>query len=130
MLSWIFGDAEKYRSSFPAKQSCRFLELENARVRWFLSLDYNDLPSWLRKRSEEHSEPLLLMVKKSNTVKVLPICIPKHIRKLLQAEVSDLKMHGNLLRLLIQSVIPNLSGLQGDYHPILKIIKNVQQTYK
>ena len=27
-----------------------FLELEQARVRWFLSLDYNDIPEEVKKR--------------------------------------------------------------------------------
>ncbi len=45
MLSWVFGDAKKniVHLSEPNK-AAGYLELENARVRWFLSLDYNDIP--------------------------------------------------------------------------------------
>ncbi len=45
MISWIFGDVKEniVHVSEPNK-AAGFLELENARVRWFLSLDYNDIP--------------------------------------------------------------------------------------
>jgi len=45
MLQWIFGDVQQsiVHVNEPLKTS-GFLELEKARVRWFLSLDKNDLP--------------------------------------------------------------------------------------
>ncbi|MCU0461910.1 MAG: Gfo/Idh/MocA family oxidoreductase, partial [Bacteroidales bacterium] len=46
MLSWIFGKTKKnivHLSQY--NKAAGYLELENARVRWFLSLDHNDLPS-------------------------------------------------------------------------------------
>jgi len=46
MLSWIFGNSREniVHVSDPHK-AAGYLELENARVRWFLSLDYNDIPA-------------------------------------------------------------------------------------
>ncbi len=46
MLSWIFGKTKKnivHLSQY--NKAAGYLELENARVRWFLSLDHNDLTS-------------------------------------------------------------------------------------
>ncbi len=46
MLTWIFGSVQQlevYHSDY--KKVGGFLELEQAYVRWFLSLDRNDLPS-------------------------------------------------------------------------------------
>jgi UDP-N-acetyl-2-amino-2-deoxyglucuronate dehydrogenase len=45
MLGWIFGAEKKNKVhiSEPDK-AAGYLELENARIRWFLSLDYNDIP--------------------------------------------------------------------------------------
>ena len=53
MLSWIFGDAKKniVHLSKPNK-TAGYLELENARVRWFLSLDYNDIPSNVKESGQ------------------------------------------------------------------------------
>jgi len=49
MLTWIFGDVKEniVHVSEPNKTS-GYLELERARVRWFLSLDYNDIPDDIR----------------------------------------------------------------------------------
>jgi len=45
MLQWIFGTVKSniVHISEPTK-AAGFLELENAKVRWFLSIDNNDLP--------------------------------------------------------------------------------------
>ncbi len=45
MITWIFGGVKENTVHFygPDK-AAGFLQLERARVRWFLSLDYNDLP--------------------------------------------------------------------------------------
>ncbi|RMH64745.1 MAG: gfo/Idh/MocA family oxidoreductase [Calditrichaeota bacterium] len=49
MLIWLFGavqDVKVYRSE--ARRNSGFLELERARVRWFLSLEKSDLPEAIR----------------------------------------------------------------------------------
>ena len=45
MLSWIFGPVkENIVQVLKKDKAAGYLELEKARVRWFLSLDYNDIP--------------------------------------------------------------------------------------
>ena len=45
MLSWIFGDVKRnIVHVYEPTKAAGFLELNRARVRWFLSLDRNDLP--------------------------------------------------------------------------------------
>jgi UDP-N-acetyl-2-amino-2-deoxyglucuronate dehydrogenase len=45
MLTWIFGDIKKNTINVMKEDKAGgYLELEKARVRWFLSLDYNDIP--------------------------------------------------------------------------------------
>lgn len=45
MLLWIFGKMESCEvESMDATKASGFLKLERARVKWFLSIDYNDLP--------------------------------------------------------------------------------------
>ncbi len=50
LLCWIFGNTTNniVHISEPHK-AAGYLELENARVRWFLSLDYNDIPDAVKK---------------------------------------------------------------------------------
>jgi len=50
MLSWIFGDVKKNDIHISSNnRAAGYLELENARVRWFLSVDYNDIPREIKK---------------------------------------------------------------------------------
>jgi UDP-N-acetyl-2-amino-2-deoxyglucuronate dehydrogenase len=51
MLTWIFGKVKNniVHLLTPDKAS-GYLELENARVRWFLSLDYKDLPDPVKQK--------------------------------------------------------------------------------
>ena len=45
MLSWVFGDVQENIVHLREKdKSAGYLEFENARVRWFLSIDENSLP--------------------------------------------------------------------------------------
>jgi UDP-N-acetyl-2-amino-2-deoxyglucuronate dehydrogenase len=45
MLAWIFGPVqENLVHTMESNRAAGFLKLERAHVRWFLSLDYNDLP--------------------------------------------------------------------------------------
>jgi len=45
MLGWIFGKVQTNTVHLLEKdKAAGFLELENARVRWFLSIDFNDMP--------------------------------------------------------------------------------------
>jgi UDP-N-acetyl-2-amino-2-deoxyglucuronate dehydrogenase len=49
MLGWIFGDTKAnivHLSEY--NKAAGYLELERARIRWFLSLDYEDLPESLK----------------------------------------------------------------------------------
>ncbi|NCB08463.1 MAG: Gfo/Idh/MocA family oxidoreductase, partial [Bacteroidia bacterium] len=45
MITWIFGKVQNNTVHiYEADKAAGFLQLEKARVRWFLSLDYRDLP--------------------------------------------------------------------------------------
>ncbi len=51
MLTWIFGRVKgNVVHIYNQNKAAGFLELEKARVRWFLSLDYNDLPKQITEK--------------------------------------------------------------------------------
>lgn len=51
MLTWIFGDVkENTVHLLKESKAAGYLELEKARVRWFLSLDYNDIPKSIQEK--------------------------------------------------------------------------------
>jgi UDP-N-acetyl-2-amino-2-deoxyglucuronate dehydrogenase len=53
MLTWIFGDVKEniVHISEP-KRAAGYLQLERARVKWFLSLDQNDLPDEIKLKGQ------------------------------------------------------------------------------
>ncbi len=53
MLSWIFGDVkENIVHQHDGDKAGGFLQLERARVRWYLSVDYNDLPAEMKEKGQ------------------------------------------------------------------------------
>ncbi|MGB5156409.1 Gfo/Idh/MocA family oxidoreductase [Desulfobacterium sp. N47] len=53
MLMWIFGDVKHYEVHFSdEKKMSGFLDLEKANVRWFLSVDRNDVPEDAKRRGK------------------------------------------------------------------------------
>jgi len=50
MLQWIFRNVQyNIVHLLQPTKAAGYLELKNARVKWFLSLDYNDLPEAIKK---------------------------------------------------------------------------------
>jgi len=53
MLTWIFGNVNKNITHIAEyNKASGYLELERARVRWLLSIDYKDLPEFVRKENK------------------------------------------------------------------------------
>ena len=121
MLTWIFGDTTRniVHISQPNK-AAGFLELENARVRWFLSIDSNDLPESVRESGKR--------TYRSISVEGEEIEFSEGFGELHTTSYREI-IAGNGFGLsdARQSVITaftirnsNPVGLVGDYHPLLK----------
>lgn len=53
LLLWLFGDVKNNEVHYNSNRKMfGFLELEKASVTWFLSIDYNDLPNWVKDRGQ------------------------------------------------------------------------------
>lgn len=123
MLSWIFGETRKNIVHFSEpRKAAGYLELENARVRWFLSLDYNDIPV---KCKESGSRTYRSITVNGEEIEFSEGFADLHT--LTYREIIDGRGFG--LKEARQSVetaytIRNSKpvGLKGDYHPILKTI--------
>jgi UDP-N-acetyl-2-amino-2-deoxyglucuronate dehydrogenase len=121
MLCWIFGDTTKniVHISQPNK-AAGYLELENARVRWFLSIDYNDLPESVKQSGKRTYRSMRIEGEEIEFSEGFGELHTTSYEKILDGKgfgLSDAR----------QSVITaftirnsNAVGLVGDYHPILK----------
>lgn len=53
MLTWIFGDVKENKVHvLKDDKAAGFLQLEKARVRWFLSIDYEDIPKQIKEKGQ------------------------------------------------------------------------------
>jgi len=53
MLMWIFGDVKLNQVSLNQPDKVAgYIELDQARVNWFLSVDYNDIPEEIKQKAE------------------------------------------------------------------------------
>lgn len=61
MLTWIFGSQQSSIVHLSQRNKASgFLELERARVRWYLSVDYDDIPGNLKKNNKRTFRSILL----------------------------------------------------------------------
>jgi UDP-N-acetyl-2-amino-2-deoxyglucuronate dehydrogenase len=53
MLIWIFGDVKQnITHQLEEDKASGYLELEQARIRWFLSIDADDLPAAVKEKGQ------------------------------------------------------------------------------
>jgi UDP-N-acetyl-2-amino-2-deoxyglucuronate dehydrogenase len=126
MLSWIFGDAKKniVHLSQPNK-AAGYLELENARVRWFLSLDHNDLPSTAIEKGQRTYRSIIIdgeEIEYSEGFSDLHTLTYKEILAGKGFILKDVRQSVEIAYTIRNS---KPEGLTGNYHPILKTIKHV-----
>jgi UDP-N-acetyl-2-amino-2-deoxyglucuronate dehydrogenase len=125
MLGWIFGSVKKntVNLSQPNKVA-GYLELENARVRWFLSLDQNDLPLSATEKGQRTFRSIIIdgeEIEYSEGFTDLHTLTYKEILAGRGFGLEDARQSVE-----IAYTIRNASpvGLTGDYHPFLKTIRN------
>jgi UDP-N-acetyl-2-amino-2-deoxyglucuronate dehydrogenase len=126
MLSWIFGKVKKnvVHLSLPNK-AAGYLELENARVRWFLSLDAGDLPPAAIDKGQRTYRSIIVdggEIEYSEGFAELHTATYKDILEGRGYGLKDARQSVEIAYTIRNS---KPEGLTGDYHPILKTIKNV-----
>jgi UDP-N-acetyl-2-amino-2-deoxyglucuronate dehydrogenase len=126
MLVWIFGSVKQNTVHIHTPQSAAgYLELEKARVRWFLSIDETHLPADVK---EKGGQSLRLMTMGEWKIdfsegfdglhtKSYEAILSGHGYKLPEALPSIELTH----RIRTQEPV----GLKGDYHPMLSTKKNI-----
>ncbi len=123
MLSWIFGDTRKniVHISKPDK-AAGYLELENARVRWFLSLDYNDIPDSAKKTGKRTFRSITVNGEEIEFSEGFGDLHTLTYREILAGRGFGLKEARQSVETAYTIRNAKPVGLQGDYHPILKSI--------
>lgn len=123
MLSWIFGDVKKniVNLSEPNKAS-GYLELENARIRWFLSIDYNDIPSSVKEIGKRTYRSITVNGEEIEFSEGFTELHNETYKEILAGRGFGLNDARQSVEIAYTIRNAKPVGLQGDYHPILKQI--------
>ena len=126
MLGWIFGATKQniVHLNEPDK-AAGYLELEKARIRWFLSLDHNDLPEQAVQTGLRSFRSIVIdgkEVEYSDGFTELHTLSYKEILAGRGFGLNEARQSVQIAYIIRNS---KLSGLTGDYHPYLKRLKNV-----
>jgi UDP-N-acetyl-2-amino-2-deoxyglucuronate dehydrogenase len=121
MLSWIFGPTKSniVHLSEPDKVA-GYLELENARIRWFLSLDYNDIPDYVKKTGQRTFRSITVEGEEIEFSEGFADLHTLSYKEILSGRGFGLKEARQSVETAYTIRNSKPVGIMGNYHPILK----------
>lgn len=125
MLTWIFGDIKENFVHISRKdKAAGYLQLQKARVRWFLSLDYDDIPEEVRKEGKRTFRSILVSGKEVEFSEGFTELHTHSYQEILNGNGFGLDDARNSVQIVHELRTRKAVGITGDYHPILRNIKN------
>jgi len=123
MLSWIFGDVRNNIVHYSDHhKAAGYLDLEKARVRWFLSLDYNDIPEKVKSAGKRTYRSITVDGEEIEFSEGFTDLHTLSYREILAGRGFGLKDARQSVETAYKIRNTTPAGLKGDYHPILKTI--------
>ena len=123
MLTWIFGDVKQniVHLSRPDK-AAGYLELERARVRWFLSVDYNDIPEKIKLKGQRTFRSISIGDHELEFSEGFTDLHTISYREILAGKGYGLQDARKSIETVYAIRNSKEIGLSGDYHPFCKMI--------
>lgn len=121
MLTWVFGDVqENVVHVSEANKASGFLRLKNARVRWFMSLDLNDVPKEIRDKGQRTFRSITVEGEEIEFSGGFTDLHTRSYEEILKGNGFGLEDARASLSTVyaIRNATP--VGLKGDYHPMAK----------
>jgi len=124
MLTWIFGDVKENITHIlkPDKVS-GYLELARARVQWFLSIDYNDLPEPTKKEGKRTYRSILIDNEEIEFSDGFSDLHTETYREILAGRGFGLTEAKNSIQTVYTIRNSKPTGCVGDYHPMCRNIQ-------
>jgi UDP-N-acetyl-2-amino-2-deoxyglucuronate dehydrogenase len=121
MLTWIFGPVEEsIVHKYEPHKASGFLQLERARVRWYLSLDYDDIPEQARKKGSRTYRSISVGGDEIEFSEGFTDLHTTTYREILTKGGFGLSEAKPCIYLTHDIRNSSPIGLKGDYHPFLK----------
>ena len=121
MLTWIFGEVKINKVHLiSTDKAAGFLQLEKARVRWFLSLDYEDIPKKIKAGGSRTYRSLVIDGEEVEFSEGFTDLHTESYRKILANRGFGLNDSKPSVEVVHEIRNARRSGIKGDYHPMLK----------
>jgi UDP-N-acetyl-2-amino-2-deoxyglucuronate dehydrogenase len=121
MLSWIFGGVKKNTIHIHAPdKAAGFLELENANIRWFLSLDYNDLPHEIKAKGQRTYRSIVVGDEQLEFSKGFIDLHTRSYEQILMGNGYSIEDTRQAIEIVHDIRMKKTVGLKGDYHPMAR----------
>ncbi len=121
MLSWIFGPVgENKVHVYQNNKAAGFLQLKKARVRWFLSLDRNDLPAAAVENGLPTYRSITVNGEEIEFSGGFTDLHTESYRQILAGKGFGIAEARNSIEIVHDIRTTTPMGLTGDYHPFLK----------
>jgi UDP-N-acetyl-2-amino-2-deoxyglucuronate dehydrogenase len=121
MLTWVFGDIKKSTVHLlTADSAAGVLELGKARVRWFLSIDYNNVPSDLKATGKRTYRSLTMEGREIEFSDGFTDLHTKSYQHILEGNGFGLREARPSIQTVYEIRNNEIAPLLGDFHPMLK----------
>lgn len=118
MLTWIFGNVKENVLHFSDhNKTAGFLQLEKARIRWFLSLDENDLPENVREKKQRTYRSITLEGKEIEFSEGFTDLHTLSYKAILENKGFGLKDARTSVETTFNIRNAKIHPLSGEYHP-------------
>jgi len=123
MLTWVFGKVkENVVHVLNDQKAGGLLKLENANIRWFLSIDYDDIPEAIRKTGKRTYRSLLMGDQEIEFSDGFTDLHSEMYREIIAGRGFGLMDAKQSINIVYHIRNDRPVGLKGDYHPVLKTI--------
>lgn len=121
MLSWIFGDVRESTVHLLAPdKAAGYLELDKAKVRWYLSLDANDIPEQVRQNGKRTFRSIIMDNTEIEFSEGFTDLHTKSYQEILEGKGFGLSDAKPSVQIVYQIRNSTPVGLKGDYHELCR----------
>jgi UDP-N-acetyl-2-amino-2-deoxyglucuronate dehydrogenase len=125
MLQWVFGKCVKVVVHlYQQTRAAGYMEFEKARVRWFLSLDRGDLPEPARRSGKTTFRSIMVDSREIEFSEGFTDLHTDSYRAILEGKGFGLEDARPSVEIVHNVRTAKESRRKGDYHPLLKAIKD------
>jgi UDP-N-acetyl-2-amino-2-deoxyglucuronate dehydrogenase len=124
MITWIFGGARtNIVHILKNDKAAGYLELEKARVRWFLSIDYNDVPEEYKKKGQRTYRSITVDGQEVEFSEGFGDLHTQTYRSVLEGKGYGLEDARNSIETVFNIRNSSPVGMKGEVHPLSHTIK-------